>query len=295
MQSQLLAGSFACPTCGSTLTRTSFRQGAAESFQAEIKTRKRLSKIFNETRADFPSDRAFFDYEEWVEDITYKIVHGIDKAGSEAIVARYMKDNQAAIIERNREQEVRARAALQQLQAEQALADARREEMLREAAEEASERRKQREIVLSKVQLGQLVAGSLETELEAGLKRRLKRKQALAEDAAAAGEAADADSQGFHTAAADTMYAPTQMAAAKNVPKPVGMTLHAATRAERQKDIVSHRGVLSEEELERLLETCVATGYTRQVPLKRGRELALAAATTTMANDGAAVVKKEKL
>jgi hypothetical protein len=56
------------------------------------------------------------------------------------------------------------------------------------------------------------------------------------------------------------------------MPKPIGMTLHAATRAEGQKQIVSHQGVIGVVEMEELLNACVATGYSRHVWVKRGRE-----------------------
>lgn len=189
VQAQTLKGSgWRCPTCNVALSRMSFRQGGTAaaafeqaSFQHETKVRKRLARIFNKTRADFDSDRAFYDYEEMVEDVTFNLVHGIDKQANEARVQQWMRDNQAAIVERNKEADVRHRQLREQLVAEQALVDRRREEMLREAAEETRERRLERERLLRRVQLGQLDAGAaaLEDELEAGLKRRLKKKQAL--------------------------------------------------------------------------------------------------------------------
>ncbi len=192
VQAQTLKGSgWRCPTCSVPLSRASFRQGGTAasfeqaSFQHETKVRKRLARIFNKTRADFDSDSAFYDYEEMVEDITFNLVHGIDKQATEARVQQWMRDNQAAIIERNKEADVRQRQRHQELVAEQALADRRREEMAHEAAEEVRQRRLERERLLRRVQLGQVDANAvpLEEELEAGLKRRLKKKQALeAED-----------------------------------------------------------------------------------------------------------------
>jgi hypothetical protein len=180
IQMQLLKGPFDCPLCATKLSRVSFRQTVnTESFQQEAKTRKRLAKILNRTRADFDSDQAFYDYEEWAEDITYNIVHNIDRDANEAKLQAFIQANQTAIIERNKEMEIRNRTRLQELQAEQALSDQRHAEMAREAAELARERRKERENVLSKVQLGQVGASSLEQQLEVGLKRRLKKKLAL--------------------------------------------------------------------------------------------------------------------
>lgn len=69
-------------------------------------------------------------------------------------------------------------------------------------------------------------------------------------------------------------YAPSQIEAAKHIPKPVGMTMHAAARAEDQKRIVSHRGLLSRADMDALLETCKCTGYSRDILVKRGREMA---------------------
>ncbi len=77
-----------------------------------------------------------------------------------------------------------------------------------------------------------------------------------------------------HVFAFACRYAPSQIEAAKHIPKPVGMTMQAAARAEEQKRIVSHRGLLSHTDMDALLETCKCTGYSRDVWLKRGRELA---------------------
>jgi hypothetical protein len=63
------------------------------------------------------------------------------------------------------------------------------------------------------------------------------------------------------------------MVAVKNIPKPVGMTLGAAARHAEQTQIVSHRGALSAERMEALLGVCAAAGYSRDVWIKRGREL----------------------
>ena len=86
-------------------------------------------------RGDFASDKEYYDYEEWAEEITYNIVHNIDRAANEAKVQEFMKNNQAQIIERNKEMDLRCKLEKQQLLAEQQLADKRREEMIRQSAE----------------------------------------------------------------------------------------------------------------------------------------------------------------
>lgn len=60
-------------------------------------TRRRYLQWFNKTREDFDTDREFDDYLEMVEDVVYKLVHGIDVKETKALVEKYRRENTDSI------------------------------------------------------------------------------------------------------------------------------------------------------------------------------------------------------
>ena len=105
---ELLRGRFACAACKAPLSRAAFGQGgdggaargvaAASSLARELKARRRLAKILNRVREDFASDEAYYQYQEWAEDLAYRVVRGED---CEKEISEYKAANQAAIVARN--------------------------------------------------------------------------------------------------------------------------------------------------------------------------------------------------
>jgi len=65
--------------------------------EKEVRIRKKVSRIFNKRPEDFPSLRAYNDYLEEVEDITFNLINEVDVAETEAKMARYEKENKDSI------------------------------------------------------------------------------------------------------------------------------------------------------------------------------------------------------
>ena len=187
---ELLRGRFACAVCKAPLSRAAFGQGgdgaaargaaaAASSLAREMKARRRLAKILNRERGDYENDEAFYQYQEWAEDLAYRVVRGED---CERELADYKAANQAAIVARNQENEAREREAREaelREAAERAAAAA-----AREAAErrEAAGRRKERERALSLVAQGQLGAAETARRVEAQVGKRRRRDEEQAQE-----------------------------------------------------------------------------------------------------------------
>uniref|UniRef100_A0A0D6R4C4 MAT1 centre domain-containing protein n=1 Tax=Araucaria cunninghamii TaxID=56994 RepID=A0A0D6R4C4_ARACU len=71
---------------------------AGNSFSKEVSIRRRIANIFNKREEDFPSLREYNDYLEEVEDMTFKLVEGIDVPAIEAKIAKYQEENAEQII-----------------------------------------------------------------------------------------------------------------------------------------------------------------------------------------------------
>lgn len=59
--------------------------------------RKQLKEVFNKTEDNFSSLKEFKDYEEFVEDLIYSLVKGIDVEQTKKIIEDYKKQNLATI------------------------------------------------------------------------------------------------------------------------------------------------------------------------------------------------------
>lgn len=71
---------------------------AGNSFSKEVAIRRRITNIYNKREEDFLSLRDYNDYLEEVEDMTYKLVEGIDVPAIEANIAKYQEENAEQII-----------------------------------------------------------------------------------------------------------------------------------------------------------------------------------------------------
>ncbi|KAJ3697392.1 hypothetical protein LUZ61_001097 [Rhynchospora tenuis] len=72
--------------------------GGNQAWNREINIRRRISNIFNKREEDFSSLREYNDYLEEVEDMTCKLVDGIDVALIEAHIAKYQEENAEQIM-----------------------------------------------------------------------------------------------------------------------------------------------------------------------------------------------------
>lgn len=68
------------------------------AFAKEMTIRRRIAAIFNKREEDFASLRDFNDYLEEVEDMTVKLVEGIDVPAIEAKIVQYQRENAEQIM-----------------------------------------------------------------------------------------------------------------------------------------------------------------------------------------------------
>lgn len=71
---------------------------AGNPFSREVVIRRRIANIYNKREEDFPTLRDYNDYLEEVEDMTFKLVEGVDVAAIEATIAKYQEENAEQII-----------------------------------------------------------------------------------------------------------------------------------------------------------------------------------------------------
>ncbi len=114
IQSKMFRGgskSIPCPSgCGSLINEKSFASInlEAQRFGRESKLRGRLNRIFNAEPRDFPTEKAWNDYEEFVSEIIYDFTYGgkFDQDRAEKILEKYKNENLAEIEKRNRRKEI---------------------------------------------------------------------------------------------------------------------------------------------------------------------------------------------
>ncbi len=179
-----------CPYagCHKTLRRKGFRSAFFGDLgvEREIDIRRRVTAVFNQAEDDFESLRAYNDYLQMVEDLTFDLVKGGDTARlkAEAELQQWEAENRAQI-ERNRragrEADERARRRLQE---EKEAARQRHHQAVEEARKEKEERERERV-----EELESLAAGIAPAQIQ--LKRRGQANRSAAQQAVAADTVAD--------------------------------------------------------------------------------------------------------
>ncbi|BFZ56911.1 TFIIH/NER complex subunit [Savitreella phatthalungensis] len=167
-----------CPICSRVLRRHKFRLQTFEDVatEREVDTRRRLSKIFNKAEDDFADLRAYNDYLEEVENLTFNLINGVDVDRTEARVKQYEQQNRKII---NANQERKAAEVALQREAERFEREARNnaarraQEMLLKEEEEREERSAE---LLSAMQAGADVE-SVRKQIAERSRLRLEAKQ----------------------------------------------------------------------------------------------------------------------
>lgn len=110
-------GTGACPVCGCSLRRTNWAPASFEDLhvEREVRIRKRILAIFNQTLEDFTDVRAYNDYLEEVEDIIFKLVNEEDVQATNERLEAYRQANRDQIATR-RERAAAEEAKLVQAQ-----------------------------------------------------------------------------------------------------------------------------------------------------------------------------------
>ncbi|KAH8117232.1 CDK-activating kinase assembly factor [Phellopilus nigrolimitatus] len=132
-----------CPICNKTLRKLAFMPQTFEDLtvEKEVSVRRRLAKDFNKHREDFPDMKAYNDYLEEVEDITFNLINDIDVPETEERVIAFRREN-AAVIEANIQRDESYAASLRE---KEELDRQRREERARTLAREEEDARSARE------------------------------------------------------------------------------------------------------------------------------------------------------
>nr|POE64921.1 rna polymerase ii transcription factor b subunit 3 [Quercus suber] len=171
-----------CPIsgCSRTLRRHKFREQTFEDIKVEreVDIRKRVAAVFNRREEDFEDLKAYNNYLNDVEDITFNLVQGIDLEETNRRFDAYEKANEKEILENAQlaQQENQDFFALQK--AEKLLAKQRREAARREEEEERRAMEEGRRDVLDRLSQGQNADTVAREGQQVQLKKRMDRQAA---------------------------------------------------------------------------------------------------------------------
>lgn len=138
------------PNCGKVLRKAKFRKQTFEDvhIEREVDIRKRIAKIFNKRASDFPDLRAYNDYLEEVETLTFNLIHHIDLAATEAKLSAYESLNKSSIHANAALAASESAAHSLAIEAERQLHLAAREAAAREIEEEKKELKETRQAMV---------------------------------------------------------------------------------------------------------------------------------------------------
>ncbi|GAC73903.1 predicted E3 ubiquitin ligase [Moesziomyces antarcticus T-34] len=135
-----------CPECGKKVSKNQF---TAQTFQdlgveMEVAVRRTVAKLFNRREDDFLDLKAYNDYLEEVEEITFNLIHEIDLPRTNAKLEQYQAAHRSAIASSanlsQQESDRQARMDEQEKLAKKARADRLRQEEEKEREERERER-----------------------------------------------------------------------------------------------------------------------------------------------------------
>ncbi|KAI0273819.1 CDK-activating kinase assembly factor MAT1-domain-containing protein [Gloeopeniophorella convolvens] len=167
-----------CPVCNNILRKMTFIPQTFEDLtvEKEVAVRRKIAKEFNKRREDFPDLRAYNDYLQEVEDITFNLINDIDLPETQARIAAYRKEN-AALTEINQQrEEAYAQALKEQEEAERRERQLRAEELRRAEEVERDAREGERRALIDNLENSNVDAGRLVAQARAeALKRAAAR------------------------------------------------------------------------------------------------------------------------
>ncbi|KAI8973586.1 CDK-activating kinase assembly factor MAT1-domain-containing protein [Mycotypha africana] len=172
------AGPAPCPICQQVLRKNQFMSQIFEDLavEKEVRIRKRVARVFNKRAEDFPSLRAYNDYLEMVEDITFNLMNEVDVAETEARIAAYEQENKDSIAANQAKSANEQRYRLYQDELEKKEKETKREEYIKQLEDE----RKLKEMEKSEI-IAELATSnkSAQTVLQKRQATALKRSSAL--------------------------------------------------------------------------------------------------------------------
>ncbi|KAK5166951.1 TFIIH/NER complex subunit [Saxophila tyrrhenica] len=168
------------PGCHKTLRKHKFRTPTFSDLQVEreVDIRKKVGAVFNRREEEFEDLRAYNDYLNEVEDITFNLINKLEVEETEKRFKAYQRAHEREITENASlaEQERASFAALQKEEREQARS--RREAARREDAEEKRQLEENRRDVLNRLASGQDAESVAKAGQQVHLKKRMDRAAA---------------------------------------------------------------------------------------------------------------------
>ena len=247
-------GPAACPVCGKIVRKQQF---SAQTFQdlgveEEVAIRRRVAKLFNRRPEDFPSLKAYNDYLEEFEEITFNLVNKVDVEHTQQRLAQYEARNKAVIAAH---QQQREHESEQQLQADEEARHERQVRAQRVLAEQKLEQEQREED--EREMVAALATGR---SIEDVMRDRAKRLEARARDAQKRERAEQQRLQEYERerqARRNAAPKPRQTAAEAEVRPPLGSS-GTVPRRRTQRNKVSDAQVMA-----RLQAVCMPGNPTR--------------------------------
>ncbi|KAJ8517320.1 hypothetical protein ONZ45_g5498 [Pleurotus djamor] len=162
------------PNCTKVLRKLAFMPQTFEDLgvEKEVAIRRRVAKEFNKRRDDFIDLRAYNDYLEEVEDITFNLIHEIDIPQTEARILKYREEN-AALIELNiQRDEAYAQGLKEQEDADRREREHRAAELRRQEEEEREEREKEKRELIDRLETSEMDAKKVVARSRAEAQKR---------------------------------------------------------------------------------------------------------------------------
>jgi CDK-activating kinase assembly factor MAT1 len=138
--------SLSCPECHAQLKRNSFIHQSFDdsAFEKQNSIRKRVLKIFNKRRDEFPTLKDYNDYLEMVEDLIFNLQNNSDVEKTTEFIKKYEMENQQSIIVNQSKKAEEDRALAQRIAEHERQFQARRQNIILQEQQEIQTLAKQR-------------------------------------------------------------------------------------------------------------------------------------------------------
>ncbi|KAI9272582.1 CDK-activating kinase assembly factor MAT1-domain-containing protein [Sporodiniella umbellata] len=139
--------------------------------EKEVRIRKRVAKVFNKRSEDFPSSRAYNDFLEMVEDMTFNLMNEVDVAETEARIAAYEMENKDSIAANQAKNMTEQRFRTYQSELEQQEKEHKREEYMNQLEEERKTKEQEKADLIAELASTNKSAAAILQARQGALKR----------------------------------------------------------------------------------------------------------------------------
>ncbi|KAJ1906848.1 TFIIH/NER complex subunit [Tieghemiomyces parasiticus] len=169
-----------CPVCQQILRKTNFWIQTFEDLtvEKELRVRKRIAKCFNKRPQEFRSQRAYNDYLEEVEDITFNLINGIDIQETEERIQKFALENRDSIAANMARAQHEERALNRRMEQEKAHRETQRQQYRRQLDEEEAAKTADKDSLINQLATSGRSASDIMAQRAITLKRSSMRKPA---------------------------------------------------------------------------------------------------------------------